>query len=161
MGETFGRLWRRMMVLLRWRRHQAELREKVGQRAGLHAAALEAEGRTPDEARAAADRALGNATMMREESHRVWIAGVIEDLRQAVAHALRGWDVEEPERVVAIFATSVTTPGNRRGSGFSLDQLEIFRTQASMLDGVFTYERIRPDGTVTIALAAGARTVTS
>ncbi len=183
MGETFGRLWRRMMVLLRWRRHQAELREEIGQHAALHAAALEAEGLTPDEARAAAHRALGNATMMREESHRVWIAGIIEDLRQDVAYALRamvreplftgvavlglagglgfgaaafsgysalalrGWDVEEPERVVAIFATSVTTPGNRRGSGFSLDQLELFRTRASTLDGVFTYERTRPDGT--------------
>lgn len=189
MGDAVGRLWRRIAVMLRWRRHQAELREELAQHLALHAAALEAEGLAPAEARAAARRAMGNATMMREESHRVWIAGVIEDLRQDVAYAvramqreplftsvavlglagglgfgaaafsgysalaLRGWPVQAPERVVAIFATSVTTPGNRRGSGFSLDQLELFRARATTLDGVFTYERIRPDGTGGITAA--------
>ena len=189
MREALGRLWRRLRVLLRWRQHQEELREEIAQHRALRAAAFEAEGLAPAEARAAAHRALGDATVMREEAHRVWVAGVIEDLRQDIAYALRamarepvftgvavlglagglgfgaaafsgfnalalrGWPVHEPDRVVAIWATSTTVPGNRRGSGFSLDQLELFRTRATTLDGVFTYERIRPDGTGAITAA--------
>lgn len=182
MGETLGRLWRRAVVLLRWRKHQAELREELAQHAALRAAALEAKGVPPAEAAFVANRAMGPATMMREESHRVWVAGIVEDLRQDIAFAirmlvrqplftavavlglagglgfgaaafsglnalaLRGWDVRDPGRLVAIYATSPYV-GNRRYAGFSLEQLDHFRARATTLDGVFTFERIRPDGT--------------
>ncbi len=184
----FARLGRRVTVLLRWRQHQAELREEIAQHAALRAQALEAQGLPREEARAAARRAMGGELVMREESHRVWVAGAVEDLRQDVSYAvramvrdplftlvavlglagglgfgaaalsgfnalaLRGWDVREPDRLVAIFATS-PHEGNRRGAGFSLDQLDLFRTRATTLEDVFTYERIRSDGTGAITAA--------
>ena len=69
------------------------------------------------------------------------------------ALALRGWDVPERDRLVALFATSTGAPGNRRSSGFSYDQMQAFATRATTLDGVFAWERTHPDGTGSITTA--------
>ena len=50
---------------------------------------LLASGLSPDSARAAARRALGNMTLMREESRRVWIAPWLESVVQDARYGLR------------------------------------------------------------------------
>lgn len=192
MPELFallGRLGRRAAVLLRWRRHQEELREEIAQHAALRQLELEVRGLPSGEAAAAASRAMGNVTVQREQSHGIWMLGWLSSVHRDLAFALRsmrrqpafsaaavlglaaglgfsaaaftaynafmlrGWDVREPSRLVALYATSTGAPGNRRASGFTIDQMRAFAADARTIDGVISYEKVRPDGTGGITAA--------
>jgi predicted permease len=184
-----ARLWRRLRVLVNWRRHNAELAEEMAYHLESRRRDFEARGMSPTEARAAAHRALGNATVVRESTRGVWLGPWVESVGQDIAYAmrsirrqpmfalvailalggglgfaaaaftgvnafmLRGWNVQQSDRLTALFATSIGEPSNRRQSGFSLDQVRLFSEQARTLDGVFTHERTRADGSGSITAA--------
>jgi predicted permease len=189
MPEVFGRLWRRLTVIVRWRSHQDELREEIAQHLALRQRAFEASGMGPADAAAAASRAMGNVTVTREQSRRVWSVQWFERVWQDTAYALRsmlrqplftgvamlglagglgfssaafsafnalalrGWDLPQHDELAPLFATSTADPGNRSASGFSYDQMQMLATRASSLNGVFSYQRWRPDGTGSITAA--------
>lgn len=189
MPDDAGRFWRRLKVLLNWRRHNAELDDEIALHLELKQRALQAQGMSPREAAAAAQRAMGNVTQLRESARGVWLASRVQSLWQDIAYglrtirrepvfasvailglsgglgfaaaaftgfnafALRGWSIREPDRMVALFATSLGDPNNRRDSGFSIDQVQLFASRARSLDGVIAYDRTRPDGSGDITAA--------
>ncbi len=188
MIDVPGRLWRRLLVLWNWRRHNAELAEEMNDHLERRRRDFEARGLSPTEASAAAHRAMGHTTAVRESTRGIWLSSWLESLWQDLAYGLRaigrqpafaavailglsgglgfaaaaftgvnafmlrGWNVPESDRLIALFATSIGEPGNRRDSGFSLDQVALF-SKARTLSGVFTHERTRADGTGSVTAA--------
>jgi predicted permease len=188
MIDVPGRLWRRLQVLWNWRRHNAELAEEMNDHLERRRRDFEARGLSPAEANAAAHRAMGHTTAVRESARGVWLSSWLEGLWQDLTYGLRairrqpafaavailglsgglgfaaaaftgvnafmlrGWNVPESDRLIALFATSIGEPGNRRDSGFSLDQVALF-SRARTLSGVFTHERTRADGTGSVTAA--------
>ncbi len=189
MVDDAGRLWRRIRILLRWRKHQAELQEEIALHLDLKRQAFEREGLSSIDAETAARRAMGNVTSTREDSRNVWLVawleGAWQDLRYGVrslrrqpvfaavailgltgglgfsaaafsgfnAFALRGWNVRDAERMVALYGLAPGADGDRFSAGFSLDQLALFEARARSLDGVIAYDRTRPDGTGSVTAA--------
>jgi predicted permease len=189
MGDRAGRFLRRLGVLWRWRSHEAELREEIAWHTAMRRAEFERQGLAPDAAAAAANRAMGNATAVRETSRGIWLGRWLESVWQDLAFGLRsmrrnvgftltvvgglgaglgccaaafstynafvmrGWAVREPERLVALFATTDGGPRDRRSAGFSLAQMDAFVTRSQLLDGAIAYERWRPDGTGSITVS--------
>jgi predicted permease len=188
MIDVPGRLWRRLQVLWHWRRHNAELAEEMHDHLERRRRDFEARGLSPADASAAAHRAMGHTTAVRESARGIWLSSWLESLWQDLAYGfrairrqptfaavailglsgglgfaaaaftgvnafmLRGWNVPESDRLIALFATSIGEPGNRRDSGFSLDQVALF-SKARTLSGVFTHERTRADGTGSVTAA--------
>jgi predicted permease len=77
-------LWNR----IRNRRFDDDLREELREHEAMKRDALQASGMSSAEAAAAARRAMGNTTLMREDARAVWIArwvdSIVQDLRYAV-----------------------------------------------------------------------------
>ncbi len=82
-------LLRRLGWLLRRQSHEADLAEEMGFHREQKQRELEARGLGAAEAAAAADRAMGNATWMREEARAVWIRPWLESVWQDLAYAAR------------------------------------------------------------------------
>jgi predicted permease len=83
-------LFRRLLHLLRWSRHDAELREEIETHRAFRQAALERNGLGADQAKHASNRAMGNVTLAVEEAREVWVVRVVDNTRQDVRHAVRG-----------------------------------------------------------------------
>ena len=83
------RFIRRALKLVRFRSHDAELTEEMA----FHRESIErdliARGHSPDSARDAARRVMGNETFMREESRGVWL-GKLEGILQDARATMRG-----------------------------------------------------------------------
>jgi predicted permease len=84
-----SRLLARLRARIRNRRFDTDLAEELRFHEEMKRQELESAGWPPADARAAARRALGNATLMREESRRIWVAPWIESVGQDVRYALR------------------------------------------------------------------------
>lgn len=69
------------------------------------------------------------------------------------ALVLRGWPVDDPATLTALYATPRDNPTDRRQSGFSYDEMRLLSTRAQTLTDVFAWERARSDltGGVTAA----------
>jgi len=89
MPEHPRRMARRIAALLQWRRRNAELAEEIATHADMKHAEFERAGLTPENARAAARRAMGNTTSMREQARGVWLFTWSESVWQDVAYGLR------------------------------------------------------------------------
>jgi putative ABC transport system permease protein len=83
-------LFQTLLRLLRWSRHDADLREEIETHRALRQAALEREGLAPDNAAHASHRAIGNVTLAVEDSRDVWAMRVLDGVRQDVRAAVRG-----------------------------------------------------------------------
>jgi len=83
------RLLSRLRARLRNRRFDADLAEELRFHEEMKRQELEAAGVDPSAARAGARRALGNMTLMREESRRIWIAPWLESIAQDARYAAR------------------------------------------------------------------------
>jgi putative ABC transport system permease protein len=83
-------LFRRLLHVLRWSRHNADLREEIEAHRALRQAALEREGLGPDDAAQASRRAIGNVTLAVEDARDVWAMRVLDSVRQDVRDAARG-----------------------------------------------------------------------
>ena len=82
-------LIRRFAYWLRNRQADAALREELEFHHALKQQELEAQGLTPDAARLAARRELGNVTRAREDARSVWIWPWLESVWQDTAYAVR------------------------------------------------------------------------
>src|SRR5690348_1607377 len=83
------RLLRRIKHWLRHRAVNADLRDEIAFHRAMIEEGLVARGMSPDEARNAARRAMGNETYMREESRQVWLWPALEAVWQNATHATR------------------------------------------------------------------------
>jgi putative ABC transport system permease protein len=82
--------FRRLLHVLRWSRHDADLREEIEAHRTLRQAALERDGLGPDDAAQASRRAMGNVTLAVEDARDVWAMRVLDGVRQDVGAAFRG-----------------------------------------------------------------------
>jgi hypothetical protein len=82
-------LFRRISYWFHARREAAALREEIEFHRSMTQAQLERDGLTPDEARFAARRQMGNALHAREEARAVWIWPWLDGVRQDVGYAVR------------------------------------------------------------------------
>jgi predicted permease len=83
------RLLRHLRARVRYRHFDADLQEELRVHEAMKREELDASGMPPGEARAAARRALGNVTLMREESRRVWCAPWLESVIQDARYGVR------------------------------------------------------------------------
>jgi putative ABC transport system permease protein len=83
-------LFRRLLQVLRWSRHGADLREEIEAHRALRQAALERDGLGPDAAARESSRAMGNVTLAVEDARDVWAMRVLDGVRQDVRAAVRG-----------------------------------------------------------------------
>jgi putative ABC transport system permease protein len=123
MPDAVGRFWRRALFLLNWRRNQAELREEIEQHHALKQAEFEAQGMSPADAASAASRAMGNMTVERETSRRVWSLQLLESVWHDTSYAVRSM-LRDP-----VF-TLVAVLGLAGGLGFSSAAFSAFNALA-------------------------------
>jgi hypothetical protein len=83
-------LFRRVLQVLRWSRHDADLREEIEAHRALRQAALQRDGLGQDAAAQESIRAMGNVTLAVEDARDVWAMRVLDGLRQDVRAAVRG-----------------------------------------------------------------------
>ena len=83
-------LFRRLLHIVRWSRHEADLREEIETHRTLRQAALERDGLRPDDAAPASRRAIGNVTLAVEDARDVWAIRAIDSARQDLRDAVRG-----------------------------------------------------------------------
>src|SRR5215471_11268588 len=76
--------------LLRWSRHDADLREEIETHRSLRQDALERDGLRRDAATRASRRSMGNVALAVEDARDVWAMRMIDHTRQDVRAALRG-----------------------------------------------------------------------
>ena len=104
---------RRLVARLRNRRFDSDLAEELQFHEEMKRRELEAQGVAADESAARAKKALGNVTLMREESRGVWIApwaeSVAQDVRYAVRSLLRQPTYSLTAGLVLVFAIGLNT----------------------------------------------------
>jgi MacB-like periplasmic core domain len=83
-------LLERLLRLLRWSRHDADLREEIETHHSLRQDALERDGLEADDAAHASRRAIGNIPLAIEDSREVWAMRALDHTRQDVRDAVRG-----------------------------------------------------------------------
>ena len=83
-------LCRRLLQVLRWSRHDADLREEIEAHRALRQAALERDGLGPDAAAQESRRAVANVTLAVEDARDVWAMRLLDGVRQDVRAAVRG-----------------------------------------------------------------------
>jgi hypothetical protein len=84
-----GELARRLKMLVRRRRFDADLEEEMRLHLELRQQEQIESGMTTDDARAAARRRFGNTTYLKEESHIAWGWEWLENLAQDIRYGLR------------------------------------------------------------------------
>ena len=82
-------LFRKFTWWMQRRRKEAELREELEFHLANEADERQADGLTEDQARWAAHRDLGNVTLLREDTRRLWTWTPLEQLAQDLRYALR------------------------------------------------------------------------
>lgn len=83
-------LFRRLLHLLHWSRHDADLRAEIEAHRALRQDALERDGLAPEDAAHASRRALGNVGLAVDDARDVWTIRTVDDMWQDVRVALRG-----------------------------------------------------------------------
>src|SRR5580692_3936017 len=87
--EKFGEFGRRIFMLLRRDRFDAELEQEMQLHLKLREQEKIEEGFSPEAAHHAAQRQFGNPTLLRERSHNVWGWQTFEHLMQDLSFGLR------------------------------------------------------------------------
>ncbi len=82
--------FRRLLHLLRWSRHEADLRADIEAHRALRQDAFERDGLAPEDAAHASRRALGNVALAVDDVRDVWAIRTVDSLWQDVRMALRG-----------------------------------------------------------------------
>src|SRR5438105_9358856 len=83
-------VFRRLLQVLRWSRHDTDLREEIEAHRAFRQAALERDGVGPDDAVHASRRAMGNILLAIEDAREVWAMRALDHTRQDVRDAVRG-----------------------------------------------------------------------
>jgi putative ABC transport system permease protein len=84
-----SRLWRRLAVILRWRRFEAELGEELRIHEQMKREELRTHGVASADLHAAATRALGPVDLARNQSRDVWLWPGAQDITQDIRFAAR------------------------------------------------------------------------
>jgi predicted permease len=84
-------LLRRLRARLKYRRHAEDLARELDVHRAMAEDDLRHGGVPPSEARWKAARLLGNDTLAREDARQVWVARWIDQIRQDVRYAVRGF----------------------------------------------------------------------
>lgn len=87
--EWIRELWRRAKYLFRRQEFEADLEDELQFHLEMKQAEHEERGVTPECARTAALRRLGNQTLLKEDSRRMWIWGWLEAAAQDTRHTFR------------------------------------------------------------------------
>jgi predicted permease len=103
------RLLRHLRARVRYRHFEHDLAEEIEFHRAMKEAELRAGGLAPSDARAAAARALGNVTLMREDARSVWIARWLEHGWQDLRYAVRGLRRQPGFAATAIGILGVST----------------------------------------------------
>lgn len=98
---------RRLEYWLHFRAHQADLRDELALHQRLRREELERRGYAPGDADAAARRAMGNATYMREEARGVWLPPVLEALAGDWRYGWRGLSRSPAFTTVAVLSLAL------------------------------------------------------
>lgn len=107
-----ARLLRRFAYWWRFRAQQDDLREELETHRELLAADFERHGLAPDAANVAARHAMGNETLMREESRGVWLAFGIESIPKDWRYAWRGLRRSPAFTVLVVATVALTIAAN-------------------------------------------------
>ncbi len=83
-------VFRRLLHLLRWSRHEADLRADLEAHRALRQDAFERDGLAPEDAAHASRRALGNVALAVDDVRDVWALRSIDSLSQDLRVAVRG-----------------------------------------------------------------------
>lgn len=100
---------RRLAHIFTRGRRDAELREEMQFHLAMKQRELEAAGFSPEQARAAARKALGNVTYNRESSHDVWVPPDVESVWRDVPYALRSLRRSPSFTIAAVLALGLGT----------------------------------------------------
>src|SRR5215813_8969813 len=87
--NIFLQIWRRLLSLLRQRRHEREMEEEMRFHLEMQIEQNLDAGMAPEEARYAAQRQFGNQTWLREVSREMWSLNSIETLIQDLRYGVR------------------------------------------------------------------------
>jgi putative ABC transport system permease protein len=85
-----GEIWRRVQMLMRREEFDRELDEEMRLHREMKVRELASDGVNKDEARYAANRAFGNATVLRERGREAWGWRWLEDFAQDCVYGVRG-----------------------------------------------------------------------
>src|SRR5580698_987528 len=88
--DCLNELRRRVEMLLHPRRFRADLEEEMRLHLDLRQQQQAERGLAPEDARLAAQRRFGNATLLREKSHSAWGWSLLESLAQDTLYGMRG-----------------------------------------------------------------------
>ncbi len=107
-------LIRRLRARIRNRRFDDDLAEELRFHEEMKREELERNGMSADGARAAARRALGNVTLMKEDARRVWIGRWLEILLQDARYAARSLS-RQPVHTITVLVVLVLAIGMNTG----------------------------------------------
>src|SRR4029077_16240961 len=88
--DAMKTLFQRLLHVLHWSRHGADLREEIETHRSLRQDALERDGLGADDAVDASRRAIGNIPLAIEDAREVWAMRALDHTRQDVRDAVRG-----------------------------------------------------------------------
>src|SRR3954471_8487099 len=138
-------LFQRLLYLLRWSRHGADLREEIETHRSLRQDALQRDGLGTDDAAHASRRAIGNITLAIEEGREVWVSRAGDQLWQDIRIAVRGLRKNPIFTVVAITTLALGIGANTAlfslFNGLMLRPLPVRDPHrlALLLDGSWSY----------------------
>lgn len=140
-------LLRRLVARIRNHHFDHDLQEELRVHESLKREQLETSGLAAEDARAAARRALGNVTLMREDSRNVWVAPWLESLLQDARYAVRTL-VRQPLHSITAGTVLVL------GIGLTTSLFTLFKAMA-----LESWPVPQPDSVLLVRAAADGRSV--
>lgn len=105
-------LVRRLLHLVDWSRHDADLREEIETHRALRQEEFERHGFSSEEAAHASQRALGNVALAIDDARDVWTIRAVDSLWRDVRHALRSLAASRVFTAVSILTLTLSIGAN-------------------------------------------------